>query len=117
MLTRHGWMFVYHGVHIVDVPGGPKHPLCYSAGVMILSREEPHRVLYRSAEPVLIPELPQERHGIVPDVVFPTGMDRRDDLGQPDRFDIYYGMADSRIGVARVDVPEHLPVPMLPQSL
>ncbi len=27
----------------------------------------------------------------------------------PDRFDIYYGMADDRIGVARLDVPERLP--------
>ena len=36
-------------------------------------------------------------------------IDRRDDLGTPDRFDVYYGMADSRIGVARLDVPQHLP--------
>jgi predicted GH43/DUF377 family glycosyl hydrolase len=109
MLTRHGWMIIYHGVHEVDVPGGPKHPLCYSAGVMILSKEHPHLIRYRSAEPVLTPLLHDERHGIVPNVVFPTGIDRRDDLGQPDRFDIYYGMADSRIGVARIDVPEKLP--------
>jgi predicted GH43/DUF377 family glycosyl hydrolase len=27
----------------------------------------------------------------------------------PDRFDIYYGMADSRIGVARLDLPKILP--------
>lgn len=32
-------------------------------------------------------------------VVSPTGIDRRDDLGSPNRFDVYYGMADSRIGV------------------
>jgi predicted GH43/DUF377 family glycosyl hydrolase len=43
--------------------------------------------------------------GTIDDVVFPTGIDRRDDLGAPDRFDIYYGMADDRIGVARLDVP------------
>jgi predicted GH43/DUF377 family glycosyl hydrolase len=42
-------------------------------------------------------------------VVFPTGIDRRDDLGKPERFDVYYGMADSRIGVARLDLPEVLP--------
>jgi predicted GH43/DUF377 family glycosyl hydrolase len=41
--------------------------------------------------------------------VFPTGIDRRDDLGTPDRFDVYYGMADNRIGVARLDLPEKLP--------
>lgn len=85
------------------------YPLCYSAGVTILAKEQPHVILYRSAVPVLSPELPGERHGIVPDVVFPTGIDRRDDIGQPDRFDVYYGMADSRIGVARIDVPEELP--------
>jgi len=41
--------------------------------------------------------------------VFPTGIDRRDDLGAPDRFDIYYGMADNRIGAARLNLPENLP--------
>jgi predicted GH43/DUF377 family glycosyl hydrolase len=58
---------------------------------------------------VLEPRLPQECHGTVANVVFPTGIDRRDDLGLPDRYDVYYGMADSRIGVARLDVPELLP--------
>jgi hypothetical protein len=42
--------------------------------------------------------------------VFPTGIDRRDDLGTPDRFDVYYGMADNRIGAARLDLPDHLPL-------
>jgi len=58
---------------------------------------------------VLTPALPQERDGTVANVVFPTGIDRRDDLGSPHRFDVYYGMADNRIGVARLDVPEFLP--------
>jgi predicted GH43/DUF377 family glycosyl hydrolase len=58
---------------------------------------------------VLTPVLPQERVGAVRNVVFPTGIDRRDDLGLPDRFDVYYGMADARIGVARLDVPDVLP--------
>ena len=71
-----------------------------------LARQHPRRILYRSAEPVLTPELPQECHGTVANVVFPTGIDRRDDIGSPDRFDVYYGMADHRIGVARLDVPE-----------
>jgi magnesium-transporting ATPase (P-type) len=45
------------------------------------------------------PELPQERDGTVANVVFPTGIDRRDYLSMPNRFDVYYGMADNRIGV------------------
>ena len=89
-LTRHGWLIVYHGV-------------------MVLSKEQPRLIRYRSAEPVLTPVLPQERHGAVANVVFPTGIDRRDDLNSPDRFDVYYGMADNRIGVARLDLPDFLP--------
>ncbi|MEX2117329.1 MAG: glycosidase [Bacteroidota bacterium] len=109
VLTRHGWLTIYHGVQELPDPGPDEHPLCYSAGVMVLSKEHPRVILYRSTEPVLTPLLKEERHGTVPNVVFPTGIDRRDDLGAPDRFDIYYGMADNRIGVARLDVPEHLP--------
>jgi predicted GH43/DUF377 family glycosyl hydrolase len=76
---------------------------------MVFSKEHPLVICYRSADPVLSPELPQERHGIIANVVFPTGIDRRDDLGLPDRFDVYYGMADYRIGVARLDLPDRLP--------
>jgi hypothetical protein len=76
---------------------------------MVLSQEHPRAIRYRSPEPVLTPELSQERIGTVDNVVFPTAIDRRDDLGLPDRFDVYYGMADDRIGVARLDVPEFLP--------
>ena len=108
ILTRHGWLVVYHGVSEVPEPGNG-HPLRYSAGVMVLSKEHPRVILHRSTEPVLTPQLPEERHGIVPNVVFPTGIDRRDDIGAPDRFDVYYGMADSRIGVAQLNLPEHLP--------
>ena len=76
---------------------------------MVLSDEHPRLIRYRSEEPVLTPELPQELHGTIANVVFPTGIDRRDDLGTPDRFDVYYGMADYRIGVARLDLPDVLP--------
>jgi predicted GH43/DUF377 family glycosyl hydrolase len=109
ILTRHGWLIVYHGVGEMGEPGGDVHELCYSAGVMVLSKEHPQVIRYRSTEPVLTPVLPQERHGIIANVVFPTGIDRRDDLGSPNRFDVYYGMADYRIGVARLDVPDFLP--------
>ena len=109
ILTRHGWLILYHGVGKMAEPGGDGRQLCYSAGVMVLSKEHPRTIRYRSKEPVLTPELPQERHGTIANVVFPTGIDRRDDLGAPDRFDVYYGMADNRIGVARLDLPEQLP--------
>jgi predicted GH43/DUF377 family glycosyl hydrolase len=109
VMTRHGWLIIYHGVADMANPGTDLCELRYSAGVMVLSKEHPHEIRYRSVHPVLTPELAQERHGTVSNVVFPTGIDRRSDLGRPDRFDVYYGMADNRIGVARLDVPERLP--------
>ncbi len=109
ILTRHGWMIVYHGVSKTAETDQNGPHLCYSAGVMMLSVEHPRFIHYRSVEPVLTPQLPQERYGIVSNVVFPTGIDRRDDLGQPNRFDVYYGMADHKIGVARLDLPDILP--------
>jgi predicted GH43/DUF377 family glycosyl hydrolase len=109
VLTRHGWLIVYHGVSEMARASKGGHALCYSAGVMVLSREHPQMIRYRSADPVLSPSLPQECDGTVANVVFPTGIDRRHDLGLPDRFDVYYGMADKRIGVARLDLPEFLP--------
>jgi beta-1,2-mannobiose phosphorylase / 1,2-beta-oligomannan phosphorylase len=93
----------------IEEPGHKGRRLRYSAGLMGLSKEHPRVICYRSPEPVLTPESPEELRGKIANVVFPTGIDRRDDLGAPDRFDIYYGMADSRIGVARLDLPEVLP--------
>ncbi|HXJ98082.1 MAG TPA: hypothetical protein VNJ50_04490, partial [Gelidibacter sp.] len=62
-----------------------------------------------SPKPILAPELDVETIGVVGDVVFPTGIDRRDDIGQPNRIDVYYGMADDRIGVAKMEIPDQLP--------
>lgn len=108
ILTQHGWLIIYHGVSEIENPANDKDKFRYSAGVMILSKEHPQHIHYRSVEPVLTPILKQERMGTITNVVFPTGIDRRDDLGLPDRFDIYYGMADSRIGVARLNLPDFL---------
>ncbi len=109
VLTKHGWLMVYHGVkkHAGCTDEQPKYT--YSAGVMILSAEAPQKIIYRSKEPVLAPELPDETIGVVGNVVFPTGTDRRDDIGQPMRIDVYYGMADNKIGVAKMQIPDVLP--------
>ena len=58
---------------------------------------------------MLTPLPPQERQGTIANVVFRTGIDRRDDLGLPDRLDVYSGMSDNRIGVARLDLPDIMP--------
>lgn len=109
LLMPEGWVFLYHGV--CGDPGAPGHPkhLRYSAGVLVLDKHTPWTILYRSKHPVLEPEARAERLGVVSNVVFPTGVDVRGDLGLPRRIDVYYGMADSRIGAATFEVPEGLP--------
>jgi predicted GH43/DUF377 family glycosyl hydrolase len=110
ILTKHGWLIVYHGVSNLKPVSEDSQELSYSAGMMILDKENPEKILFRSSQPILSPDLPQERIGVVNNVVFPTGIDRRDDLGKPNRFDVYYGMADNCIGVARLDLPDELPM-------
>lgn len=109
VLTKHGWLVFYHGVCESNESTLHARRLRYSAGVLLLSEEHPRFIRYRSTSPVLEPEVPEERAGTAANVVFPTGVDQRTDLEQPNRIDVYYGMADSRIGAARTDVPEKLP--------
>ena len=108
IMTKFGWMFLYHGVCEAPESTPEKKQLTYSAGLMFLSENDPYDILYRSVEPVLAPTLPEEKAGIIANVVFPTGIDCRTDIGMPNRFDIYYGMADDRIGVARLDLPDEI---------
>jgi predicted GH43/DUF377 family glycosyl hydrolase len=108
VLTRFGWMILYHGVHELR-KSAKGRKLCYSAGLMILSEKDPSKIVYRSVQPILKPALPAEKVGAIANVVFPTGIDCRHDLNKPDRFDVYYGMADDRIGVATMHLPRTLP--------
>ena len=50
----------------------------YAAGAMLLDADDPSRVIARTAEPLLAPETEEERSGIVPNVVFPTAIERID---------------------------------------
>jgi predicted GH43/DUF377 family glycosyl hydrolase len=94
-----GWLLLHHGVTGEILPGVDLQPnVRYSAGAIVLDPGEVWRVTARSREPLLEPETAGEREGIVPNVVFPTGIDERED----GTADVYYGMADSRIGVARL---------------
>jgi beta-1,2-mannobiose phosphorylase / 1,2-beta-oligomannan phosphorylase len=109
VLTQHGWLTFYHGVYKSGESTLNAHRLRYSAGVLLLSEERPRHIRYRSTSPVLEPELPAQQTGLVANVVFPTAVDPRPNLEESDCIDVYYGMADSRIGVARTKVPRELP--------
>jgi beta-1,2-mannobiose phosphorylase / 1,2-beta-oligomannan phosphorylase len=94
-----GWLLLHHGVAGEIRPDVDWQPnVRYSAGAIVLDADAVWHVRARTPEPLLAPETEGERSGIVPNVVFPTGIDPR---GQG-AADVYYGMADSRIGVARL---------------
>jgi len=97
-----GWLVLYHGVAGTPTRSLiPQPDVHYRAGGLVLDAADVSRVVLRTRAPLLEPELPEERTGIVPHVVFPTAIEPVPGAGSTD-FDIYYGMADSRIGVARL---------------
>ena len=94
-----GWLTLFHGVAgelVRETVLQPK--VRYAAGALILDATDVARVIARSARPLLEAELVEERQGIVPNVVFPTALEPVNDA---ESF-VFYGMADSRIGVARL---------------
>lgn len=106
--TRRGWLHVYHGVatHFASAN-------IYQAGVALLDLADPSKLLGRSRGNILEPREPYELVGQVPNVVFPSGMvvEEVDADGfalpaSPVR--IYYGAADTAVGLALTTVGELL---------
>lgn len=97
--TDKGWLVIYHGVRHT-VAGG-----LYRAGLALLDLENPARVLHRCDEWVLGPQGQMETTGDVPNVVFPCGLTHDE---RTDRLHLYYGAADTRIGLATASLSEVL---------
>ena len=89
--TSEGWLVLYHGVHATS--DGP----IYRAGLALLDLDDPRTVLRRTDEWVFGPVAPYEMTGDVGRVVFPCGWVW---TSRADRLDLYYGAADTAIGVA-----------------
>ena len=95
--TYKGWLLFYHGV--VNTCNG----YVYSIGAAILDINEPSRVLHRCKNYILAPEEWYEERGFVPNVCFPCATLTDADTG---RIAIYYGCADSYVGVAFTTVQD-----------
>ncbi len=90
--TDKGWLFIYHGVD---------RSTSYRLGVALLDLNDPEKVLKRSKIPFLEPETEYECSGVVPNVVFTCGAVLIDDM-----ILVYYGGADTVIGVATARLDE-----------
>jgi beta-1,4-mannooligosaccharide/beta-1,4-mannosyl-N-acetylglucosamine phosphorylase len=104
ILTRHGWLVVYHGV--ATHPGALN---IYQAGLLLLDATDPARVLARSDGNVLEPREPYETTGQVPNVIFPSGWIVEPGVSidpVPDEalLYLYYGAADTSVALATATV-------------
>lgn len=89
--TERGWLVIYHGV---------KHTAAgalYRLGLALFELENPENCIKRGAEWFYGPEETYERHGDVDNVVFPCGYTLDAD---GDTLHLYYGAADTSIGLA-----------------
>lgn len=95
--TDRGWLLFYHGV--VNTCNG----YVYSIGAAVLDLDEPSKVLHRCENYLLAPEEWYEERGFVPNVCFPCAALTDSATG---RIAIYYGCADSYVGVAFTTIDE-----------
>lgn len=89
--TPQGWLVIYHGV---------KHTAAgciYRLGLALFDLDEPERCLRRGNQWIFCPVEPYEQHGDVGNVVFPCGVTIAPD---GDTIHLYYGAADTSIGLA-----------------
>ncbi len=92
--TPEGWLMIYHGVDDNYV---------YRAGAALADLDDPQKILARSRTPILEPREPYEKHGLVPEVVFPeAAMVFDSDLY------VFYGAADTVCCVATACLDEFL---------
>jgi beta-1,4-mannooligosaccharide/beta-1,4-mannosyl-N-acetylglucosamine phosphorylase len=108
--TRKGWLHIYHGV-----AGHFGSSNIYQGGVMLLDLNDPSIVLGRSRCNILEPREIWELSGQVPNVTFPSGMivEEFDDNGfalEKSEVKIYYGAADTCVGLAITTIEELLRV-------
>ena len=108
--TTRGWLNIYHGVDFERT---------YRLGVLLTDLTDPSKLTYQSPNPVFQPEVDFEvGHSEggefwVPRVVFTCGavVARDTDLAtMDDRLLVYYGAADTAIGVATARIGDLLPL-------
>ena len=96
VLTSKGIVMIYNGKN-ADANGDPGLPgSTYAAGQALFAGDDPARLLARTDAPFFQPELPWERSGqYVAGTTFTEGL-----VYFHKRWLLYYGCADSRVGVA-----------------
>jgi len=95
--TREGWLIIYHGVR-VTASGA-----LYRIGLALLDLDNPLKVIRRSREWVFGPKENYEKMGDVANVTFPCGVILNQEM---DELLIYYGAADTVVGLAIANIKD-----------
>ncbi|HVU80353.1 MAG TPA: hypothetical protein VHD37_03255, partial [Candidatus Paceibacterota bacterium] len=97
-----GWLLIYHGVSKTGT---------YRLGAVLLDLKSPSIILSRSVDTIFEPVEEYERVGQVRNAVFSCGAVLRSDT-----LLIYYGGADTVLGVAKVSLKKLLKI-LLPDNI
>ena len=97
ILTRHGWLLLYHGVKMYA------GQMAYRVGAALLDSKKPHKVIARSKDCIFKAMALYEQAGLVANVVFPTGL-----LLRGEELWMYYGAADTRVCLATAKLQDVL---------
>lgn len=73
----------------------------YQLGWVLMDRNDPEKVIARCEEPVLSPTEPYELYGMVGYTLFASGL-----VEFKDKYFLYYGLSDNRIGVATANIAQ-----------
>jgi len=92
METKDGWLLIYQSV-------GHQDPSRYKIGAMMLDRNNPAKVLYRTHVPIIEPNESYENEGFKSGVVYPCGS-----VIMNNNLNIYYGGADTVVCAATCDL-------------
>ena len=94
--TPLGWLVIYHAVD-------DRQDNQYKMGAMILDKEDPTKVLYRTSSPILEPTEWYENQGFKSGVAYPCGATIVNNT-----LNVYYGGADTVVCVAQAPLDEFL---------
>jgi beta-1,4-mannooligosaccharide/beta-1,4-mannosyl-N-acetylglucosamine phosphorylase len=95
--TNDGWLVIIHGVS----RSCTGHRYCI--GAMLLDLKNPEKIIGLTKSSILAPQEPYEFKGIVPNVVFPAGSVAN---FKEDEIMVYYGCADTYVGLATGSLSE-----------
>lgn len=92
--TEEGWLEIYHGADKENR---------YCLGALLLDKNDPGKVLARSHDPIMEPNMDYEKTGFFGNVIFTNGH-----LTDGDKITMYYGASDEVICGAGLSVREIL---------